>query len=1119
MKHSKPLLLAALSFMAVLASIALAPSSNWTVTWFPIQEGIGKYIYNVSIQNMDPALARDFNLSLLIENTSFDRTKLSGVGIYEWKNITYTGWQLSGNVTYHNDWNATKQSWNNWTEVATINTSTTTYVMEWKPSKSGGLDGKGKLNSGAINIPKLGSKEKDSTVNGTKWFQVRFTAPIVSNGAGWGSIGKVAFIEESQGYEYHPWWDVGWPYMRPITLHGDKYGLAHLNEPTALHVDTAALITAGKLQADCDDLRITDNSTTEQELTINITDCNTADTTIYFPANASNRNETYHLYYGNSLAAAPAAWDPSGTFKNIYANTTDLAEDKTYTHDIAPWAGYPDTGTLEMTDYIFDDTLYSNAAWTGWRNPEQAKLNFTIDMGASPPITYRINVSGLYDTANGINTATAQFYGRNASQAWTSLGVPTRIIMGNAGRYNETLSFRPAAWRYISVYMDTFVSTWVFLDEAVVLDGLYLPAYLGSEQIFSMPPQWSSPSNITTATGFLSINVTWADDADNAVNATLLEINVTGFPRNYTNTTWFAANITNWNVTLAEGGTFSWRMFANDSSNAQNVTSNFATEWLTGLNVSASNCGNGTVTALWNLTVYNSSDAGDVTGLAAPYLARSWAYPSGSVTLRASADLFKNGTATRTMNTTGITQVPLCLYRWQEFRANNILTGSNISSFAVTVANSTASASGSTAVGRLLIGLDELPRGAVNITWQATEYAPNITTATLDGSSELNLTIQLMPAGLGLTAYDEVGLGQLYYNVTLANSTATTTYQNISYLYMAYANNSLPKGDITLTVSRDGYGQRVYYANINPNTWTNISAYLLSTAVGSYVRFHILTATDQGISGALVQANTSIGGASTLVGQMLSDGTGTALFFLNPLTTYTITAGKTGYITASYSVAPSQSDYKIYLTATGAGSNISSMFLFISWSLVPAAGSLQNESTLFNYTVGSTNNSLYDYGMNISSNGTLLFNGTGSSPSGGSVFTTIDLANYSGLNVEVFTWFNSTEGYYSANRTYYVWSTVSGLYGFLTTLGTTLCPTPITKLGVSWCPPLNLIALLISMVMGAVVAVKFSFNGGGAVAAATLWLFVWLGWWPMLMALMLTLAMVGFIILKGGAGG
>src|SRR3990167_8945002 len=149
----------------VVVSPVLAPPSDWTVTWYPVQEGIGNFIYNVSIQNLKDT-AQDFNLSLLIENTSFDKAGLSGIGIYEWKNVTYTGWQLSGNVTYHNDWNATNQSWNNWTEVVTINTSTTTYAMEWKASKSGSLDGKGKLNSGAINIPKLGSKAKDGIANG-----------------------------------------------------------------------------------------------------------------------------------------------------------------------------------------------------------------------------------------------------------------------------------------------------------------------------------------------------------------------------------------------------------------------------------------------------------------------------------------------------------------------------------------------------------------------------------------------------------------------------------------------------------------------------------------------------------------------------------------------------------------------------------------------------------------------------------------------------------------------------------------------------------------------------------------------------------------------------------------
>jgi hypothetical protein len=181
---------------------AFAPPSDWTVTWYPVQEGITTFIYNVSIQNLKDT-AQDFNLSLLIENTSFPSGNLSGIGIYEWKNITRAGWKLQANGSVqHDDWIAANSTWNNWTETTYANTSITTYAMEWKAAKSGSLDSRGKLNAGSINIPKSGSKAKDGTVNGTKWFQVRFNAPVVLNGAGWGSRGRILLIEEGQGYAY-----------------------------------------------------------------------------------------------------------------------------------------------------------------------------------------------------------------------------------------------------------------------------------------------------------------------------------------------------------------------------------------------------------------------------------------------------------------------------------------------------------------------------------------------------------------------------------------------------------------------------------------------------------------------------------------------------------------------------------------------------------------------------------------------------------------------------------------------------------------------------------------------------------------------------------------------------
>ena len=67
--------------------------------------------------------------------------------------------------------------------------------------------------------------------------------------------------------------------------------------------------------------------------------------------------------------------------------------------------------------------------------------------------------------------------------------------------------------------------------------------------------------------------MTWSDDLDSiGFNYSILEANFSGSATNYTNTTRFSSNISHYNASVADGR-YSWRIFANDSSNIWNVTS------------------------------------------------------------------------------------------------------------------------------------------------------------------------------------------------------------------------------------------------------------------------------------------------------------------------------------------------------------------------------------------------------------------------------------------------------------------------------------------------------------------------------------------------------------------
>lgn len=105
------------------------------------------------------------------------------------------------------------------------------------------------------------------------------------------------------------WWNTSWDYYDTINISNTNTTAAlPVNYTVNLTIDTATLIGAGKLNADCSDLRIVyQNSTTISWL--NASNCNNAQTYILFKLQAavaaSSDDEDYFLYYGNSGATLP----------------------------------------------------------------------------------------------------------------------------------------------------------------------------------------------------------------------------------------------------------------------------------------------------------------------------------------------------------------------------------------------------------------------------------------------------------------------------------------------------------------------------------------------------------------------------------------------------------------------------------------------------------------------------------------------------------------------------------------------------------------------------------------------------------------------------------------------
>lgn len=114
------------------------------------------------------------------------------------------------------------------------------------------------------------------------------------------------------------WYNSSWTYRRSVSVANSGSELT--NEDILLSLDTASLISAGKMQSDCDDIRVIDSDDTAAISYWIEGGCNSASTQIWarVPTLPSG-GKTIYVYYGNSSATnSEQSW--SGKF--ILMNTS-----------------------------------------------------------------------------------------------------------------------------------------------------------------------------------------------------------------------------------------------------------------------------------------------------------------------------------------------------------------------------------------------------------------------------------------------------------------------------------------------------------------------------------------------------------------------------------------------------------------------------------------------------------------------------------------------------------------------------------------------------------------------------------------------------------------------------
>jgi len=121
-----------------------------------------------------------------------------------------------------------------------------------------------------------------------------------------------------------PWWNPDWNHSRTISI--ASVDALDQNFTVMLNLDTSALVSAGKMQSDCEDLRIIYLGVTD--LDRYVVGCNAIDTNVFFKLQnsieSSTTDKNYFLYYGNDVATNPP--DNNSNIFRWYENFDNLAD-------------------------------------------------------------------------------------------------------------------------------------------------------------------------------------------------------------------------------------------------------------------------------------------------------------------------------------------------------------------------------------------------------------------------------------------------------------------------------------------------------------------------------------------------------------------------------------------------------------------------------------------------------------------------------------------------------------------------------------------------------------------------------------------------------------------------
>jgi hypothetical protein len=299
------------------------------------------------------------------------------------------------------------------------------------------------------------------------------------------------------------WWDGNWLYRKALDITNNNTG--DLTDfQVSFTLDTASLISTGKLQNDCDDIRITDSNGTllDHWIAENSPGCNSSATRIWVKVPTVTQGTdatTLYLYYGNSAANNIENGESVFIFFDDF-NSDTLDTDKWWNNGeyeisngvIRSWSdtsGYKGIG-IQTSAYQSSPTDLHSLEYL-WKTSGQGTMHHIYNHNdgienrfgihpyysgrSGPRMTYRINNGSYIDGSSYTSISTNTWY----------IGQVQRRSAGGfyTATRNSNYSLR-CSDSHSSSYWETITFPWTMIQNTNVnyyYDWFYVRKYASSE--------------------------------------------------------------------------------------------------------------------------------------------------------------------------------------------------------------------------------------------------------------------------------------------------------------------------------------------------------------------------------------------------------------------------------------------------------------------------------------------------------------------------------------------------------------------------------------------------------------------------------------------------------------